>query len=233
MKTATRAFFLQATFFALLLGAVIGAGRFLDAGEWAVAAQEELAGWGVWAWALFPLLYALFNVLLLPGGILSFGGGLLFGFWWGFVIVLAGTVLGSMTAFLISRAVARDWIKRKIDRHPRWRQLDAAVEEQGWRVILLSQLNPLLPTSLISYVYGTTGIPFWTCALWVTIGKAPGVMLYVYLGSIGNYTLRQAAGNGEANMLDYGMWIAGLVLALILMAYLSRLSAKALPEEQP
>src|SRR5207247_1081144 len=52
--------------------------------------QERVMGWGTWAAIGYPLLFALCNILLLPGGIFAVGGGFFFGLWWGFFIVLRG-----------------------------------------------------------------------------------------------------------------------------------------------
>jgi len=63
--------------------------------------------------------------------------------------------------------------------------LEPAVAREGWKIILLSQLHPLFPTSLLNYLYGLTRIRFRTCMLWVAIGQAPGLFLYAYVGTLG------------------------------------------------
>ena len=37
------------------------------------------------------------------------------------------------------------------------------MERDGWKLILLSQLHPLFPSSLMNYLYGLTKIRFRTC----------------------------------------------------------------------
>ena len=54
---------------------------------------------GFWSGIVYPITYALCNLLLLPGGVLSMGGGFFFGLWWGFFLVLAGNLLGAALAF--------------------------------------------------------------------------------------------------------------------------------------
>src|SRR5438445_10976309 len=101
--------------------------------------------WGVWSAICYPILYACCNVLLLPGGVLSIGGGFFFGLWWGFLIVLLGNVMGAAIAFLISRSIGNRWLSRKFSRNRAIGALAPAVERDGWKLILLSQLHPLFP----------------------------------------------------------------------------------------
>src|SRR5262249_19616260 len=118
--------------------------------------QQRVMGWGVWSAICYPLLYASCNVLLLPGGVLSIGGGFFFGLWWGFFIALVGNVTGAAIAFFISRRIGRHWLKIKLLRNPTLEALEPAIDREGWKIILLSQLHPLFPTSLLNYLYGLT-----------------------------------------------------------------------------
>ena len=142
--------------------------------------------WGAWSAICYPLLYASCNVLLLPGGFLSIGGGFFFGLWWGFFISLIGNVAGAALSFYISRRVGRRFFTVKLMRNATIEALEPAVEREGWKIILLSQLHPLFPTSLLNYLYGLTRIRFRTCILWISIGQAPGLFLYAYLGRLDN-----------------------------------------------
>ena len=90
------------------------------------------------------------------------GGGFFFGLWWGFLIVLAGNVIATATSFALSRFVARRWFREKLSRNLMLRSLGPAVERESWKIILLSQLHPLFPTSLLNYFYGLTRIRFAT-----------------------------------------------------------------------
>ena len=79
--------------------------------------QQHVMRWGAWSAIWYPLLYACCNVLLLPGGVLSVGAGFFFGLWWGFFIALVGNVSGAAISFFISRAIGRQWLKRRLMRN--------------------------------------------------------------------------------------------------------------------
>lgn len=194
------------------------------------AVQRWIAAQGPEGAALYPLFYALCNVLLLPGGILSVGGGFFFGLWWGFALVLTGNVLGAALAFGLSRLIGRRWFETKLLHRPRWAAFDRAIEREGWKIIMLSQIHPLFPTSLINYLYGITRIRFGECMLWVAIGQAPGLFLYVYLGTLAQLGIKLWSGENHPALIEYIKWGGGLLLTLLVTTALGRIALKLLRE---
>lgn len=196
------------------------------------AVQEHVMRWGAWSAICYPLLYACCNVLLLPGGVLSLGGGFFFGLWWGFLINLVGNVGGAAISFFISRWIGRRWLHRKLMRNATLEALEPAVAREGWKIILLSQLHPLFPTSLLNYLYGLTRIRFRTCILWVAIGQAPGLFLYAYLGTLGQLGLKLMQGKTHPRMIEYLIWGGGLATAVAVLVLLGRIALRLLQEAE-
>ncbi len=208
------------------------ASHFLPIADWIAQVQEKVMRLGVWSAIWYPLLYAGCNVLLLPGGLLSIGGGFFFGLWWGFFIVLIGNVTGAAISFYLSRWLGRRWLRRKLMRNPTLEALEPAVEREGWKIILLSQLHPLFPTSLLNYLYGLTTIRFRTCILWVAIGQAPGLFLYAYIGTLGQLGLNLMLGKSHPRLAEYWIWGGGLMLSIIILVALGRISLRLLQEAE-
>lgn len=194
--------------------------------------QQRVMRWGAWSAIWYPLLYACCNVLLLPGGVLSVGAGFFFGLWWGFLIALVGNVGGAAISFFISRWIGRQWLKRKLMRNQTLVALEPAVEREGWKIILLSQLHPLFPTSLLNYLYGLTRIRFRTCMLWVAIGQAPGLFLYSYLGTLGQLGLNLARGKSHPRAIEYWVWLGGFASAAIILILLGRIALRLLKQAE-
>src|ERR1700704_3060062 len=194
--------------------------------------QLRVMQWGAWSAICYPLLYACCNVLLLPGGVLSVGAGFFFGLWWGFLIALVGNVGGAAISFFISRWIGRQWLRRKLLRNRTLVALEPAVEREGWKIILLSQLHPLFPTSLLNYLYGLTRIRFRTCMLWVAIGQAPGLFLYSYLGTLGQLGLNLARGKTHPRAIEYLVWLGGFATAAVVLILLGRIALKLLQHVQ-
>ena len=216
-----------------LVGVVIFVlSRFFPLADILAAVQQRVMGWGAWSAICYPLLYACCNVLLLPGGFLSLGGGFFFGLWWGFLIILVGNVGGAAISFYISRWVGRRWLRRRLMQNRTLEALEPAVEREGWKIILLSQLHPLFPTSLLNYLYGLTTIRFRTCMLWVAIGQAPGLFLYAYLGTLGQLGLNLVRGKSHPQLIEYFIWGGGLLSSVIVLLLLGRIALRLLKEAE-
>lgn len=232
MLQIRRAIFVQLTGLTLAAVALFFVSRIFPLADFLAAIQQRVMLWGAWSAICYPLLYACCNVLLLPGGLLSIGGGFFFGLWWGFLIVLIGNVAGAAISFFISRWIGRRWLRRRLLRNPTIGALGPAVEREGWKIILLSQLHPLFPTSLLNYLYGLTTIRFKTCMLWVTIGQAPGLFLYAYLGTLGQLGLNLVRGKSHPRAVEYLFWLGGFASAAIVLLLLGRSALRLLKEAE-
>ncbi|MDQ3119661.1 MAG: TVP38/TMEM64 family protein [Verrucomicrobiota bacterium] len=232
MLHAGRAVFIQVG--GLLLASIFlfGLSRFFPIADILGSVQERVMRWGAWSAICYPLLYACCNVLLLPGGFLSIGGGFFFGLWWGFLVILIGNVAGAALSFYISRWVGNKWLRPRLLRNATLEALEPAVEREGWKIILLSQLHPLFPTSLLTYLYGLTRMRFRTCMLWVAIGQAPGLFLYAYLGTLGQLGLKLVRGQTHPRAIEYLFWGGGLLLSVVILVLLGRIALRLLQEAQ-
>jgi uncharacterized membrane protein YdjX (TVP38/TMEM64 family) len=110
--------------------------------------------------------------------------------------------------------------------------LEPAVEREGWKIIFLSQLHPLFPTSLLNYVYGLTRIRFRTYMLWTSIGRAPGLFLYVYLGTLGQFGLNLARGRSHPRLVEYWIWGGAFLATALLFILLTRIALRAMQGSQ-
>jgi len=169
---------------------------------------------------------------LLPGGVLCVGAGFFFGLWWGFFIVLAGNSIAAAVSFALSRWLGSRWINRRESTNQMLRLLETAVERDAWKIILLSQLHPLFPTSLLNYLYGLTRIRFRLFMLWTTIGRAPGLFLYTYLGTLGQLGLNLARGKTHPRIVEYWTWGGAFLVTALLFFVLTRVALKVMREMQ-
>lgn len=223
-----RAMIYQVVGLAIVAAALFFLSRVFPLVDFIAEVQQQVMRWGAWSAVWYPLLYACCNVLLLPGGVLSVGAGFFFGLWWGFLIALLGNVGGAAISFFISRWVGRQWLRRRLLRNRTLVALEPAVEKEGWKIILLSQLHPLFPTSLLNYLYGLTRIRFRTCMLWVAIGQAPGLFLYSYLGTLGQLGLNLARGKTHPRAIEYWIWLGGFASAAVVIILLGRIALRLL-----
>lgn len=201
--------------------------RFLPIVDVVEGLRTSVARWGALGGACYPFIFAACNILLLPGGILAVGGGFFFGLWWGLLLVFLGNVVGTGISFVCSRWVANRWFRQRLSQNKTLRLIEPAVEREGWKIILLSQLHPLFPTSLLNYLYGLTTIRFGTYMLWASLGRIPGLFVYVYVGTLGQYGFKIIRGEGYPRLIEYWTWGGALATTLLLLFVLGGIASRA------
>jgi uncharacterized membrane protein YdjX (TVP38/TMEM64 family) len=207
---------------AALLAGVAIAWYALPVRQWIGMFDEQIAGLGIWGAVLFALVYVVAVMLLAPAEVLSIAAGFLFGAW-GFPLVVVAATLGAALAFLVSRYGVRTRLRRVLRHNPRYAAIDRAVADEGWKIVALLRLNPLVPFNLQNYFFGATDVGFVPYAVATLFGIMPGAAFYVYLGTLGRH-----AGSGTAGGATRWIFLAaGLVLtALVLFLIIRRASAK-------
>ena len=232
MLEARRAVHLQVATFIIIIASFLLLSHFFPIIDFVVALQRRVLGLGAWSAICYPLLFAGCNVFLLPGGILCVGAGFFFGLWWGFFIVLLGNSIGAAIAFGISRWLGGRWLQRRRAATPLLNILEKAVERDARKIIFLTQLHPLFPTSLLNYLYGLTRIRFGPYMFWTTVGRAPGLFLYTYLGTLGQFGLNLALGKTHPRVVEYWIWGGAFVITALLFILLTRVALNAVRESQ-
>ena len=230
MLEARRAVYLQVATFIIVIASVLLLSHFFPIIDFVVALQRRVVGLGAWNAICYPLLFAGCNVLLLPGGILCVGAGFFFGLWWGFFIVLLGNSIGAAISFAISRWLGGRWLQRQRAATPLLSVLKKAVERDAWKIIFLTQLHPLFPTSLLNYLYGLTPIRFGPYMFWTTVGRAPGLFLYTYWGTLGQFGLNLALGRTHPRVVEYWTWGGSFVVTALLFILLTRVALNVVRE---
>ena len=184
--------------------AVIGAWFLLPVKEWIEGLEQWITGLGVVGVVAFVIIYVVATCVLAPASALTLLAGLAYGAW-GFPLVVGSATLGAGTAFLIGRYLAREKVQKQVENNRRFKAVNQAVSEEGWKIVGLLRLSPVFPFGLQNYFFSISNIGFWPYLLATFVGIMPGTALYVYLGSIG-----KAAGGG-GGLAQWGLLGAGLV----------------------
>src|SRR5687767_15734596 len=120
-----RAFLVQLGMVVIAILTLVVLARALPVVEYVTRAQREIAAMDVWGALIYPLFFALCNLLLLPAGVVAVGSGLFFGLWWGFLLNLIGNITGAAIAFWIGRKLGRRRLEKLFSRYRKWGALDA------------------------------------------------------------------------------------------------------------
>ncbi|MDX2080915.1 MAG: TVP38/TMEM64 family protein [Terrimicrobiaceae bacterium] len=188
----------------------------------------QQSGWIGWLW--FIVLYTLSCVLFLPGSVLSFGAGAVYGFWPATVLVSLGSVAGAMANFLSARYLLRGWISRRWGHGRRFRAIDRAVTTDGWKLIILTRISPVLPHSLVSCAFGISQIPWTRYLLASWIGFLPISAAYAYAGAVIGKAAKGGLHQGPWAWLAYTIELA---ITIGVTVWITRAAHRALVECAP
>jgi uncharacterized membrane protein YdjX (TVP38/TMEM64 family) len=188
---------------------------------------------GCFAPIAFIIIYNLATVLLIPGSILTLGGGVLFGLFKGSIYVFIAATLGAIWAFLIGRYLSRDWVYQQMQRYPKFNAIEAAVAQNGLKIVFLCRLSPILPFNLLNYAFGITQISLKEYILG-SFGIIPGTIMYVYIGSLaGDLSMLDLVTKTTTRQAYLAQWLMsaiGLIATVAVTIYVGNLAKKALDE---
>ncbi len=176
------------------------------------------------------LAYIPASVLFFPAALLTLAGGFTFGFAKTLIAVSLGSTVGATSAFLAGRTLLRGLIEHKVASDVRFRTLDAAVAEQGFKIVMLTRLSPVLPFNLLNYAFGLTKVRLRDFVLASWIGMFPGTVLYVSIGSAAKSLSDILAGRSEGGVAQKVMFGVGLIATLIVTVLMARIARKALAD---
>jgi uncharacterized membrane protein YdjX (TVP38/TMEM64 family) len=228
MKTRTKVLIFSVLAMAVILGA-----KFFPLSRWLSHFLEWVRMLGFWGGLLYFFVYVAGTVLFVPGTALTLGSGLLFGVFWGTLLVSLASVSGATIAFLIARSFGREWTRKRIEAYPKFNVIDRAIGENGFKLVLLMRLQPVfLPFAILNYALGLTRVRLRDYVLASWIGMLPATTLYVYIGtslkSISDLVQgKVTTGNHWQQLLFWG----GLVFSAVLVVIFTRIAKQALQSE--
>lgn len=221
---------LRIILFAFALAGLFAAFQFLPVAEY----LEEFLGLiqriGFWGPVILVLMYILATVLMAPGVILTLVAGFSFGLLWGTIAVMAGSVIGSLCAFLVGRTIGREFVEQKAKENPKFAAIDRAVEQHGFKIVLLTRLSPIFPFNLLNYLFSITKVRTRDYFLASWIGMFPGTILYVYLGTAAKSLTEIASGEIEGGVQQKIVLAIGLIATILVTVSVTRIARQALRE---
>jgi uncharacterized membrane protein YdjX (TVP38/TMEM64 family) len=216
---------LAATAVAVFVAAVI----LLPLRQWTLWFIEWVRGLGTIGVFIYVIAYVTAAVMMFPASLLTLAAGFLYGPLWGTLLVSPTSVLAATLAFLLGRSVARDWIKHRIETNPRFSAVDAAVGENGAKVVFLLRLSPMFPFTLLNYALGLTRVRLRDFIFASFVVMLPGTFLYVYLGSsVANLAALSSGKATRGGPWEHVLFWSGLAATILVVTLVTRTARKAL-----
>lgn len=182
--------------------------------EWIEQFRLWIVGLGAAGVAAFVLVYVLITLVVGPATAMTLTAGLAYGPW-GFPLVVGSATLGAALAFLIGRYLAREPVTRWINRDVRLQALNKAISDEGWRVVGLMRLSPIIPYGVQNYFFSITSVGFLPYVIATLLGIMPATALFVYIGALGQSL-------GSSSVLQWVLLAAGLGATVLLGLFVGR-----------
>lgn len=197
---------------AILMGAAL-LFRFTPLSEWLTRDRmiELLAQLRETWWAPLALigLYVVLSPTGLPVSPLVWGGGVVFGLWWGWLYNFIGTLLGASASFLLARALGRGLIVHMAGESLLAR-VETILERHGFWTLVRVRFLPI-PFAVINFGAALAGVRWPEFVGASLIGLAPSMVIWTYFG----YAIFTVTAEGRQEV------IRNLIIAIVLALTLS------------
>ena len=190
--------------------------------EWLEGVLGAVDSLGALGCMLFWIAYILATILLIPEWIFTVAAGVLFGMVWGLIVAWSAATTGAVLAFLLTRIALRKRVEKLFEKNRWLKAINRALPREGWKVVALTRLSPLVPFGLQNYLFGVTKVRRRDYVVATALGILPGTLVAVFLGATG----RALLGGGDA--LKWGLFAAGIVASVALSIFLGHVAKKRL-----
>ena len=137
--------------------------------------------------ALSPIVFILLHILQvfiapIPGQLVGFVGGYLFGVWLGTLYSIIGTVLGTLVIVSLVKKFGEPFVRKMVDKKT-YKKFDHFCKKNGIITLFLIYLLPFFPDDAISFIAGLSKIKIRHIILVAFIGRLPGMFGLSLIGA--------------------------------------------------
>lgn len=188
-------------------------------------ALDNARGAGPVGWAGYIVLQSAVAASgILPASLLGIAAGAMYGVPLGFTLAALSTFAGALLAFALSRSLFRGLVARLLSAHPRFRRFDTLLSHDGWRIVCLLRLSPVMPFAATSYALGMSAIGGRAYCLG-TLASMPALLGYVVLGKFSDAGLTSWS-NGASGM-HWALLAIGIAATAGLTLLVGRIARRA------
>ncbi len=178
----------------------------------------RIRGLGYLGIFLYLLSFVLGTMLFLPSLPFILLGGITYGTVLGIIFASIGDLLGATMAFLVARYIMRDRIEKILNKNKTFHEINEGVKHDGWRIVVLTRMVPVIPHWLQNYAYGITEISFKIYALVSLLCIVPATVVWIIAIN--------TVGRGEGDAKKTMIYLAITAVVIVVISYLPKLLYK-------
>ncbi|XP_038680711.1 transmembrane protein 64-like [Tripterygium wilfordii] len=160
---------------------------------------------------------ALFPVFLIPSGPSMWLAGMIFGYGFGFLIIMVGTTIGMVLPYWIG-LLFRDRIHQWLQKWPKKAAILRLAAEGSWfhqfRVVAIFRVSPF-PYTIFNYAIVVTSMRLWPYLCGSVAGMVPEAFIYIYSGRLIRTFADVHYGNRHMTTVEIVYNIISLIVAVI------------------
>ena len=138
---------------------------------------------GIWAPIISIALMIAQGILApLPSFVITAANGLAFGVPLGFLISWTGGMAAAIVMFWLARLLGADFVERVTKQNHLLNQANRYSGKNGFFLILVARLIPIVSFDFISFLAGLSQISFRSFFVATALGQIPGTILYTIVG---------------------------------------------------
>ncbi|GAM24424.1 hypothetical protein SAMD00019534_075990 [Acytostelium subglobosum LB1] len=173
---------------------------------------------------IFVAIFICLILFLVPVTIPTILAGIIFKLWFGILFVWCSSMLGATIAFLLGKYVFRDSIQKKIEKNKKLQAIDQAIGQEGWKIVLLLRLTPIVPEAILNYALAVTNVNYIPYIICTGIGLVPGVSFFIYMGTmIGNISeIGKRKPMGKSDIIMYAVSGVAMIITIAFITIIVR-----------
>jgi uncharacterized membrane protein YdjX (TVP38/TMEM64 family) len=123
-------------------------------------------------------------ISVIPGQPIQFASSYIYGFWNGYLISMAGAVVGSFLTYHLARFLGKDALHILFGEKRVTDIIKKLNSTKSYGIIILIYMIPGIPKDIMCYVAGISEIKIIPFLIISTIGRTPGIMGSLLIGSM-------------------------------------------------
>lgn len=176
----------------------------------------------------YLLIYMVATLAMAPLALMIASGGVILG-WNGLWVVTLGCLLGASIAFWVARRLLFQSVHAWLEGDARLRVLQGLLQKDGFKLVVLVRLSPILPFSGFNYAAGAMPIRYGKFLVASALGLIPRVSLGIFV-AMGARDLIDAGDLSQLRPEQMLSYAVSLIATLLVLALVTKMARRALQE---